>query len=268
MDELSPGLRRVRAPNPGPMTGRGTNTYLLGNDETIVIDPGPDLPDHIDAILRAAPGPIRWIIVTHTHADHSPATRRLAERSGGRVGGWPAPTAGRQDRSFAPDRRLEDRDTVETADCCLRAVHTPGHASNHLCYWDSATATLYTGDHIIDGSTVVIDPPDGNMTDYLVSLETIRGLGAARLMPGHGEPIPDPITAIDALRAHRLRREAKVVAALQQSEPAEIADLLVAVYDDVSSSLHPIASRSLLAHLLKLEAEGVAARDGSRWRRR
>ena len=268
MDTLSPGLRRVRAPNPGPMTGRGTNTYVLGHSETIVIDPGPALPNHIEAILRAAPGPIRWILVTHTHLDHSPAAQLLAGLSGGQIAGRPAPADGRQDRSLVLDRRLEDHDTLETADCCLRAVHTPGHASNHLCYWDSAAAALYTGDHVIEGSTVVIDPPDGNMADYLGSLEKIRSLGAARLLPGHGEPIPDPDAAIVALRAHRLRREAKVTAALAQAEAVDIADLLPSVYDDVSPALHGIASRSLLAHLLKLEIEGIAARDGNRWRRR
>ena len=263
--ELAPGLLRLRAPNPGPMTGNGTNTYLLGRRELIAIDPGPAISAHIEAILRHAPGRIRWILVTHTHPDHSPAARELAERSGAKVAGYPPPGSGRQDRAFAPDRALADRDTIATAEVALQAVHTPGHASNHLCYWQPMLRRLFTGDHIIDGSTVVIDPPDGNMADYLASLRYIKTLDPAILMPGHGGPLADPIASIDALIAHRLRREAKVLAAFRPDQPLSVDELVPIVYDDVSAGLHVVAARSLLAHLLKLERENRACRDAMRW---
>lgn len=263
--KLAPDLRRLRAPNPGPMTGRGTNTYLLGQREVIVIDPGPAIPAHIDAILHHAPGPIRWILVTHTHLDHSPAARELAERSGATVAGYPPPAMGRQDHRFVPDRVLAGQDTIAIEDLTLQAVHTPGHASNHLCYWQEDSRTLFTGDHIIDGSTVVIDPPDGDMGDYLASLHKLKTLAAATLMPGHGEPLPDPVAAIDALIAHRLRRETKVLQALRPDQPLTIDELLPTVYADVDARLHGVAARSLLAHLLKLECDGRAGCDAKRW---
>jgi glyoxylase-like metal-dependent hydrolase (beta-lactamase superfamily II) len=266
--QLAPELARLRAPNPGPMTGRGTNTYLLGADEVIVIDPGPELDVHIDSILRHAAGPIRLILTTHTHRDHSPAAHALAARCGAVVAGMPAPSCGRQDTAYAPDRVLRDGELVTAGAVDLLAVHTPGHASNHLCFWQPESGTLFSGDHIIAGSTVVIDPPDGDMGQYLCSLQKIRALGARCIMPGHGEPLTDPEAAIDALTAHRLGREAKVTAALPVGAACSLDALTVAVYDDVDPRLHPVAARSLLAHLLKLEAENRATRDDDgRWRR-
>jgi glyoxylase-like metal-dependent hydrolase (beta-lactamase superfamily II) len=266
MSELGRGLRRVRAPNPGPMTGAGTNTYLLGRTETIVVDPGPAVPSHIEAILRHARGPIRWILVTHTHLDHSPAARELAARTGARLAGRAAPAHGRQDAGFEPDRALVDQELVRAAETRLRAIHTPGHASNHLCYWDPDSGNLFTGDHIIDGSTVVIDPPDGNMSHYLRSLKGLRALRAQCLMPGHGEPLEEPLAAIDALIDHRARREAKVLDALELGQAQTIPALLSSVYDDVATRLHRVAARSLLAHLLKLEEDRRVVRDGEAWR--
>lgn len=265
--ELASGLRRVRAPNPGPMTGSGTNTYIVGDTETVVIDPGPALSGHVAAILRAAPGPIAWILVTHAHLDHSPAARELASRSGARVAGAALPALGRHDPTFTPDRVLTDGDVVETADVVLRAVHTPGHASNHLCYWHARARAVFTGDHIIDGSTVVIDPPDGDMGEYMRSLRKLRALDAAVLLPGHGEPLTEPRTAIDALIAHRERREAKVLRCVPAGRALALETLVRLVYDDVDSSLHRVATRSLLAHLLKLELDGRVVTDGGRWRR-
>lgn len=265
--QLGPGLRVLRAPNPGPMTGSGTNTYLLGERAVVVIDPGPAIPEHIDALVQQAPGPIAWILATHTHLDHSPAANELAARCGARIAGAAPPAGGRQDASFAPDRILADGDVVETADVAVQAVHTPGHASNHLCYWQPETRSLFTGDHIIDGSTVVIDPPDGNMADYMASLRSLKTFHATRLLPGHGNPLLDPSAAIDALIEHRERREAKVLSAVRQDRAFAIDELLPCVYDDVDRGLHRIAGRSLLAHLLKLEADGRICRDGDRWRR-
>ena len=160
--ELAPGIRRLLAPNPSMMTGPGTNTYLFGVSEIAVIDPGPEIDSHIDGIMEAAGAPIRWVLVTHTHPDHSPAAMPLAVRTGAEVLGLPAPEHGPQDSSFRPTRLLHDGDTLETGEFTLEAVHTPGHASNHLCYRHAGTNWLVTGDHVIDGSTVVINPPDGD----------------------------------------------------------------------------------------------------------
>lgn len=266
--QLGPGLRVLRAPNPGPMTGSGTNTYLLGEREVVVIDPGPAIARHIDAILDVADGSIAWILATHTHLDHSPAARELAARGGARIAGAAPPDCGRQDSSFAPELVLADDDVIETFDVALRAVHTPGHASNHLCYWRPETRSLFTGDHVIDGSTVVIDPPDGNMTHYMASLRKLKTFDAATLLPGHGSPLRDPTAAIDALIEHRERREASVLNAVRPARAYTIDELLAPVYDDVETDLHRIAERSLLAHLLKLEADGRILRDGNCWRRR
>jgi glyoxylase-like metal-dependent hydrolase (beta-lactamase superfamily II) len=249
------------------MTGSGTNTYLLGLDEIVVIDPGPAIASHAEAIVHHAPGPIRWILVTHTHLDHSPAARGLAARTGAKVAGRPAPHYGRQDREFTPDRCLAHEEPILAAGIELTAIHTPGHASNHLCYLAATTGRVFTGDHIIDGSTVVIDPPDGNMTDYLRSLAVLKNLDAKTLMPGHGAPLTSPREAIDALIAHRLRREAKILSTLDDEHYCSIEELVAQVYDDVDRQLHGIAARSLLAHLIKLESENRATRDGATWRR-
>ena len=264
--ELAPGVRRLLAPNAGMMTGPGTNTYLLGSDEVAVLDPGPRIDAHIDAIEALAPGPIRWILVTHTHPDHSPAAAKLAEATGAELVGRPAPDGPSQDETFVPQRVLDDGDLFETAEFTVRAVHTPGHASNHLCYRHEQLDWLFTGDHIMDGSTVVINPPDGNMKQYLESLERLKTLALKRLAPGHGELIDDPYAVVDALIAHRLGREAKVVDAVQAHPALTTKQLTPYVYDDVDESLHGLASRSLLAHLLKLEEENRATQDDGRWR--
>jgi len=258
VDELRQGLIRLRAPNAGLMTGAGTNTYMLGHSATIVIDPGPAIPAHIDAIARAAPGGIAWIVVTHTHVDHSPAAAPLAELSGARIAGPSVPEHGRQDRMFSPDRVLRDGDTLTVEDVAITAIATPGHASNHLCYWHSLARELYTGDHINEGSTVVIDPPDGDMTAYLSSLTRLDELGRCRILPGHGNAIDDSTTAIRALIEHRRAREARVIANLARSGAVTLDVLVRSVYTDVDPGLHGVAARSLLAHLQKLERDGRA----------
>jgi len=263
--ELAPGVRRLVAPNPGMMTGPGTNTYLLGEKEVAVIDPGPLIEKHILATQNAAPGPIRWILVTHTHPDHSPAAARLAAVTGAELLGIPAPPGKVQDRTFVPDRQLTDGDFLETDEFIVRAVATPGHASNHLCYRYEALRWLFTGDHIMSGSTVVIDPPDGNMKHYLESLQKLKTLDIAALLPGHGPQVDNPEEVVDGLIAHRLKREAKVIAALEAHPGLEFTDLTPFVYDEVDTKLHRLASRSLLAHLLKLEAEKRATGSSGRW---
>ena len=265
---LGPGVRRLLAPNPSMMTGPGTNTYLFGINEVAVLDPGPVIEAHLQAILDLAAAPIRCILVTHTHPDHSPAAAELAERTGAKLLGSTPPGGKHQDLTFKPDRELGDGDRVEVDGIELEVIHTPGHASNHLCYRHLALNWVFTGDHVIDGSTVVIDPPDGNMTDYLRSLRQIKTLNPTTLMPGHGEPLLAPLAAIDALIAHRLRREAKVLAALRLDQLLTLDELVQSVYDDVDAGLHGVAARSLLAHLLKLESDERAVRDATGWRRR
>ncbi len=265
LSELSPGVRRLLAPNPSMMTGPGTNTYLFGTREIAVLDPGPAIDAHIDRIQAEAGAPIRWVLVTHTHPDHSPAAMPLAAATGAELLGRPAPDGDHLDASFHPHRVLEDDDVFSTDEFELRAVHTPGHASNHLCYLHAATLQLFTGDHVIDGSTVVIDPPDGNMRDYLDSLRKIRALRCASLAPGHGDVIGDPDRVIDWTIAHRLAREQKVISALAGHPRATAGELVPHVYTDVDTSLFGLAERSLLAHLLKLEQDGAAGRDGDRW---
>jgi len=266
-DKLADGVHRLLAPNAGVMTGPGTNTYFLGETELAVIDPGPLRDDHIDAIASFADGRLRWILVTHTHPDHSPAAKKLADMTGAQLLGQVAPGGRHQDSSFKPTRTLEDGDSLTTKEFSVRAVHTPGHASNHLCYFHEALAWLFTGDHIMQGSTVVIDPPDGNMRDYLRSLERLRELPISALAPGHGHLVECPNELIDGLIEHRLAREEKVIAALSEVNDNTLDELVRVVYADVDTTLHPVAERSLLAHLIKLESENHAVCNGDRWKR-
>jgi len=265
--ELAAGVRRLVAPNPSMMTGPGTNTYLIGENDVAVIDPGPAIADHIENIRLKSNGSIRWILATHTHPDHSPGIAPLAEKTGAEVLGVAAPDGQHQDKTFAPARELSDGDVLETSEFRLEVVHTPGHASNHLCFRHVGLNWLFTGDHVIDGSTVVIDPPDGNMKDYIESLQRCRDLQCAALAPGHGELIEDPARAIDWIIDHRLEREARVVAAIEANPDLNTTELVPHVYKDVDPKLYGWAERSLLAHVLKLEANGVVAQANGRWRR-
>ena len=269
---LSSRVIRVTAPNAGVMTGPGTNSYLVGggaHNEWAVIDPGPLDATHVQAILDAAPGPIRWIFATHTHSDHSPAAVLLKQRTGAPLCGRVALHADRQDASFVPDRLLADGERIALcSDTTLRVIHTPGHASNHLCYLLEEEQTLFTGDHVMQSSTVVINPPDGDMSAYIASLRSLLDGEAdtiAWLAPGHGFLMEQPRRAFEAIIRHRLQREAKVLAALHELSPVCDEALLARVYEDVPALLHGVAMRSLLAHLIKLEAEAKARRTDSGW---
>ena len=264
-DQISSGVLRLLAPNAGMMTGPGTNTYLIGNSEVAVLDPGPASTEHIAAIQRVAPGPIKWILVTHTHPDHSPAAARLAAATGAELLGQPPPDGRTQDKTFAPDRILRNGDVLETGEFRILAVHTPGHASNHICYRHEALRWLFTGDHIMSGSTVVIDPPDGDMGHYIESLEKLKTLNLAALAPGHGPLIENPDEVVAWLINHRMKREAKVVAALENHANLSVRDLTPFVYDEVDKKLYHLAERSLLAHLLKLEREELACKENDKW---
>lgn len=263
---LAAGVRRIVAPNPGMMTGPGTNTYLLGEKEIAVIDPGPVIDAHLDAIQAQANGRIRYILVTHTHPDHSPAAKVLAAATGAVLLGRPAPEGEHQDSSFLPDKVLADGERFTTDEFELEVLHTPGHASNHLCYRHREHRILFTGDHIINGSTVVIDPPDGDMKHYIESLRRLKSVDIASIAPGHGEVFTNPYEVIDWIVQHRLEREARVVAALEDHAGLTSTELVPFVYTDVDARLYKWAERSLLAHLLKLHQEARAIRSGDRWR--
>lgn len=265
---LSPRVRRVTAANPGMMTGPGTNTYLLGDATTgiAVIDPGPALDAHVDAILAAAGGPIRWILCTHTHIDHSPAAVPLKARTGAMTFGMLALHAERQDATFQPDTRLEHGERIAVAGCTLRVLHTPGHASNQLCYLLEEEKLLFTGDHIMQGSTVIINPPDGDMRAYFASLEALLDEDVAYIAPGHGFLMDKLPEVVERLVIHRRDRENKVLHALRAAGQATVEELVPTVYNDAPPRRHGIAARSLLAHLLKLEGEGRARQiAGERW---
>jgi glyoxylase-like metal-dependent hydrolase (beta-lactamase superfamily II) len=264
---LSGKVRRITAPNPGFMTGPGTNTYLLGAGADIaVIDPGPAIEAHIEAVIKAAGARIRWILVTHTHMDHSPGAALLQAKTGAELLGMPPPPFERQDQSFRPERVLADGERIELGGCVLRVIHTPGHASNQLCYLLEEESLLFTGDHVMQGSTVIINPPDGDMRIYLESLRRLQGEDIAWFAPGHGFLMDQPQEVLERLLIHRLTRENKVLNAVRAAGAATLETLLPAVYDDVPAHVHPVASRSLLAHLLKLKAEHKLVEALGNWR--
>ncbi len=258
---LNPRVRRLVAPNPGTMTGPGTNTYLIGSEEVAVLDPGPKIPEHIEAILQAGEGKIRWIVCTHTHPDHSPAWKELAEATGAEViGALPADDMF-QDDTFKPTSTLHHDDVLKTPEFTLRAVHTPGHVSNHYCFFLEEEQMLFAGDHIMNGSTVVIVPPSGNMKAYIESLQLLLDYPLKFIAPGHGDVLEDSAAVVEWLVNHRLKREAKVLKGLKQLQSASLDELVAVVYDDVDVSLHSMAKLSLEAHLIKLEVDGLSRFD-------
>ena len=265
MRRIAPDVWRIVAPNPSPLTGPGTNTYVVGRGRRIVIDPGPADPLHVDRILEVTGGAVEHIVCTHSHPDHSPGAVSLRATTGGVVCGMPPPDDGYQDDTYVPDRILADGDVITHGDARLRVVHTPGHASNHVCLLLEPSGLLFTGDHLMSGSTVVILPPDGSMRLYLQSLERLREMPVTDLAPGHGSLMPNAMDEIDRVRAHRLLRESKVVAALRERGSGTLDEILPVVYGDVPRFMHPVAKYSLLAHVLKLEEEGRAARNGETW---
>jgi glyoxylase-like metal-dependent hydrolase (beta-lactamase superfamily II) len=267
--KLDQYVTRIIAPNGSVMTGAGTNTYLVGEDELTVIDPGPADPAHIQAIISAGAGRIRSIVCTHTHVDHAPAAAAIRQATGAVVAARPGPAAAPHDSNLKVDRVLADGDLVECAGLSLRAIATPGHASNHLCYLLDKTGMLFTGDHIMQGSTVVIWPPDGDMRAYLNSLERLLEFDISILAPGHGYLIGQPRAEVRRLVRHRLAREDKVrKAVLAAGTDVALTTLLPLVYDDVPVSIHPGAARSLEAHLDKLVADGEFFCVNGRYSRR
>ena len=268
---LTPLVARLVAPNGGQMTGPGTNTYVVGaagpGSEVAIVDAGPADTRHLQAIGEAtARRRVRALVVTHTHIDHSPAVAALHERTGaarvGRLSAHPQ----FQDATFASDVAVEEGTVISGEGYTLRAVLTPGHASNHVCWYLEEEQQLFTGDHVLGTVSPVILPPDGSMRAYLESLERLKSLPLAALLPGHGPRLTDPPAVLNGLIRHRLMREARVVRSLTDAPGATLAELVRTVYVDVPPDMHPWASYSLLAHLIKLAEEGRASETDGGWR--
>ncbi len=281
---ISAAVQRLTAPNASLMTGAGTNSYVLGDPPVAVLDPGPDDPGHLSLLAQAVPRP-RFVFVTHTHRDHSSGARSLAAKTGAPIVGLPPPKDGRQDESCVPDLQPAQDQVFamnpsgteaphagggkQGADATgLRAIHTPGHASNHVCYLLEGEGLLFSGDHVLDGVTPVILAPDGDMAAYIDSLQRLKRYELRAIAPGHGNVLDDPIGVIDAVIAHRARREAKVLCVLNALGKGRLAELLPRVYDEVRPELLPIAKLTLEAHLIKLAREGRASCQGDEWRAR
>lgn len=278
VEAIAPGIRRVLCDNPGPFTFRGTNTYLIGGGSDVaVLDPGPDDAAHLAAVLRATAGErITRLLVSHTHRDHSPGVAALKAATGAPSFGFgphmTPPDQGGEggDHEFRPDVTLADGEAVTGADWRVTAIHTPGHCANHLCFAleaESAEGVLFSADHVMSWSTTVVSPPDGDMAAYMRSLARLQARQDRLYLPGHGPSLPDPLPFVEALAAHRREREARVLDALRGAPGATAEDLVGTVYGpELEPRLLPAAGRSLLAHLIKLESEGAAARgEGGRW---
>ena len=273
LETLEPGIARLLAHNPSAFTYYGTQTYLLGEAEVAIVDPGPDLPDHVDAIARAIAGrPVVAILCTHTHRDHSPASRPLAERIGAPIVGC-APLAletvgPRADAAFdpdyVPDRVLADGETLRVDGRDLVAVATPGHTSNHLCY--AYGDALLSGDHVMGWSTTVVAPPDGDMAAYMTSLEKLRQRSDRIFYPAHGPPVTKPQRYLRSLIGHRMQREQQILR-LVGERPRDVPDIVANAYPGLDSRLIVAAGGSVLAHLLDLEARGLVSAEGESWKR-
>jgi glyoxylase-like metal-dependent hydrolase (beta-lactamase superfamily II) len=247
------------------MTGPGTNSYLVGIDEVAVIDPGPDLARHIDAIVGAAMRErVRWVLLTHTHPDHWPAAAKIRSKTGARVAAF-APFPKVDEVTVELDIVLGDGDTIDGTEFRLEALHTPGHAPNHLCFWLDEERTLFTGDHVLNGTTTVVNPKrGGDMVQYLASLDRLRKLKrVARICPGHGDVIEDPAAVLDEYVAHRKMRERQILKLLK-AKPATIPKIVSTLYTDTPEGLIEMAQRQVHAHLIKLKAEGKVSGSGVR----
>jgi glyoxylase-like metal-dependent hydrolase (beta-lactamase superfamily II) len=254
---LSPLVRRIVAPNPGPFTGPGTNTYLVGIDEVAVIDPGPDDKRHIDAIIGASMRErVRWVLLTHTHPDHVPGTARLVKATGAEVLAYGKRLD--KDTDVVPDRIVGEGDAIEGTEFGLRVLHTPGHAPNHLCFLLEEERVLFTGDTVLDGMYSVVNPArGGDMAVYVATLARIERLRLTRLAPGHGDAIDDPRARVQDYLAHRADRERQILRVLKGG-PARVAEIVKALYasQELPPALVEAAGSQVHAHLLKLKAEG------------
>ncbi len=257
---LSERVRRLTAPNPSFMTGPGTNTYIIGDQELTVIDPGPVIDSHIQMLAEL--GNVRHILVTHTHPDHSPAALKLKELTGANLYGNPTKTSDICDQTFVADRDLHDGYQVVTAEYSITSIHTPGHAKNHLCYILDDEKMLFSGDHIMSGATVVIFPPHGEMDVYMKTLRDIKTRDLLTIAPGHGDVMEQPHVVVDTILAHRTKRENAILNVLQQQGNKKIKEIVTIEYTETPKVLYEMAARQVWAHLIKLEKEGrVAGKD-------
>ena len=272
VEQVSPLIRRVVAENPSKFTYRGTGTYIVGRGRVAVVDPGPELESHRDALSRALKGEeVTHILVTHCHADHSPLAAWLRDETGARTLAFgPHGTVDPTDKviveeaidtAFHPDERLAGGAVVVGDGWTIEAVHTPGHTSNHLCYALREERALFSGDHVMGWSTTVIAPPDGDMRDYLASLRLLLDRDDAVYWPTHGGPITDPSPFVRAYLTHRLEREQQVLGCVRRGV-GRIPDIVAELYVDVPAELHLAAGRSVLAHLVKLVDDDLVACDG------
>ncbi len=264
---ISPLIRRVVAKNPSPFTYHGTGTYLIGRGEVAVVDPGPAIAEHVDALLAALAGErITHQLITHTHLDHSPAARLVAERTGAPTFGFGPHGAGRHERgatveagadlAFVPDVRVGPGDVIEGAGWSVEAVHTPGHCSNHLCFQVREERILLTGDHVMGWSTSVISPPDGDMGAYLASLELLLTRDDRMYLPTHGPAIEDPRPFVRSFIEHRQEREAQIVDCMERGVD-RIREMVPTMYAGLPAFLHLAAARSVFAHVLHMMDRGV-----------
>ncbi|HUE80197.1 MAG TPA: MBL fold metallo-hydrolase [Sphingomicrobium sp.] len=275
LDQLEPGIARVLATNPSAFTFTGTQTYLVGTQEVAVIDPGPDLPEHLDALAEAIGGrPVAAIMCTHTHRDHSPAARPLAEATGAPIIGC-APLAletigpradAAFDSDYQPDRLLEDGEAIEVDGWKLTAVATPGHTSNHLCFADEESGALFTGDHVMGWSTTVVFPPDGDMAAYMASLDILQKRDDRIYYPAHGPPVTNPRQHVRGFIGHRKQRERQIRSLLEERSRT-ISEIVAAAYPGLDPRLVTAAGGSVFAHLLDLEARGLVVLKGETWKR-
>lgn len=269
--DVAPGIARVLAPNPGPFTFKGTGVYILGRRDVVVVDPGPDIPAHIDALMRALRDRrVTHILITHTHRDHSPAAAALKtfcnaktyacgpHRGGDDAG---AKVEEGADRDFMPDVQVKDGDLLACDGFSIECVFTPGHTSNHMCYALVEEGALFTGDQVMGWSTTVVAPPDGDMAAYRASLEKLLARNDRVLWPTHGGPVYEPRSLIRALLDHRTEREQQILWCLRAGART-IPEMVARMYSDVDKRLHPAAARTVLAHLIQLENEGQVQRDG------
>jgi len=272
-ETLSPLVRRVLANNPSPFTFTGTQSFIVGRGEVALIDPGPDLPEHVDALLAAVGGErIAAILCTHTHRDHSPAAREIKSATGAPVIGC-APLALQDegpraddsfDHEYSPDRVLEDGEQLAGDGWTLKAVATPGHTSNHLCFELEEERILFSGDHVMGWSTTIVSPPDGDMSAYMASLAKLQGRDDRLYCPAHGPVVEAPQKLLRGLILHRRQREGQILAEIRGGE-GSIPAMVRRMYREIDPRLHPAAERSVLAHLIDLEVRGLVATDGDRW---
>lgn len=262
--EIAPAIQRVTASNAGPMTGPGTNTYIIGHDPAIVVDPAIDDPAHFDAVETAA-GRVAAIWLTHRHPDHAGGAAAFAQRTGAPLRAWPQTQLGRFDIDIAIDQPLADGERVEWGPVTLQAIHTPGHAADHLCFVLEPAQIVLAGDLMMTDSSVVILPPEGRMTDYLNSLRTLRALPLAGIAPAHGELMTQPTKAIDSVINHRIRREAEVLGCLSPYEPQSVAAITKQLYPELSGDLRQAAGAQVWAHLIRLDELSRAHSDDAGW---